>query len=115
MSRSCARCGNHGEKSLLKGHKRYCGYKYCKCENCKSTEKKQKLMAVQTAARRAKALDEALLQTGPAIFQYKTDSDINISRIPDDTISYPNQQTHNDRVTGNLIPIKTYGKFSSLF
>ncbi|XP_065207124.1 doublesex- and mab-3-related transcription factor 1-like isoform X1 [Planococcus citri] len=55
---NCARCKNHGLKIPLKGHKRYCRFWNCVCEKCVQTSTRQKVMARETAHRRARKLHE---------------------------------------------------------
>lgn len=59
MTAECARCRNHGFRNLLKGHKMYCEFRYCSCDKCRLTVNLRKIMATQTAMRRAQAQDEA--------------------------------------------------------
>lgn len=58
---NCARCKNHGLKIPLKGHKRYCRFWNCVCEKCVQTSTRQKVMARETAHRRARKLHETKL------------------------------------------------------
>jgi hypothetical protein len=43
----CARCRNHGENQLIRGHKNSCPYNNCGCEKCQITKERRKIMAKQ--------------------------------------------------------------------
>lgn len=59
VQKKCARCKNHGIMNPMRGHKRYCTFRYCKCNDCKQTEKRQKIMARKIAICRAKEFEIA--------------------------------------------------------
>ncbi|GMT10079.1 hypothetical protein PFISCL1PPCAC_1376, partial [Pristionchus fissidentatus] len=49
---NCQKCGQHGRKSRLKGHKRVCPFRDCNCAKCQVVSERQKLMADQIKIRR---------------------------------------------------------------
>ena len=61
---TCALCKNHQQISKLKGHKRYCPWRKCRCQLCYGTNKKRDINAKQVASRRAQAQDEELVKKG---------------------------------------------------
>ncbi|WKY08839.1 hypothetical protein Q1695_001761 [Nippostrongylus brasiliensis] len=57
---NCQKCGQHGQKSRLKGHKRVCPFKDCTCAKCQVVSERQKLMADQIKIRRRQRKDSIM-------------------------------------------------------
>nr|WCH76297.1 doublesex M2 [Muscidifurax uniraptor]WCH76298.1 doublesex M2' [Muscidifurax uniraptor] len=109
----CTRCQNHGKKVQVKFHKRECEFRYCLCEDCILTTKRQQIMKVQTAQRRARQQHEMLMEmrkktaksndseTPPAP-SMNGNNDSNSSDMP--SLSNNNSNSETCRSIGDLMP-----------
>nr|QWY93918.1 putative doublesex- and mab-3-related transcription factor 1L [Argopecten irradians] len=80
-SPKCCRCRNHGIITVLKGHKRFCQWKNCTCDNCLLLMKRQQNSKEQIALRRLWKQEEDMGLVAPT--PVSTDSlQILIHRYP---------------------------------
>uniref|UniRef100_A0A1I7ZZ63 DM domain-containing protein n=1 Tax=Steinernema glaseri TaxID=37863 RepID=A0A1I7ZZ63_9BILA len=66
---NCQKCGQHGRKSRLKGHKRSCPFRDCNCPKCQVVSERQKLMADQIKIRRRQRKDSMMNLTRERLAQ----------------------------------------------
>ena len=55
----CAQCTAHGRISLLKGHKKVCPFKECRCVHCALVNNKRQIMAKQVKLKRLQEKNHA--------------------------------------------------------
>lgn len=96
----CARCRNHGLVNLIKGHKRHCPYRNCRCDQCVLVLERQRIMAAQVALKRKQAAEDKAMEE-IRIMETRTESqqDFPDSAIDLTSTPLPDREFHAEKNT----------------
>ncbi|VDK55336.1 unnamed protein product [Anisakis simplex] len=103
---NCQKCGQHGRKSRLKGHKRICPYRDCNCAKCQVVSERQKLMADQIKIRRRQRKDTLMNITHKQLQQtmHQPPSSFVSSSSPTGSVTESNSYSPTSSINNTFTP-----------